>query len=178
MPWVCAARSRSPLLPNTMPGNRGRYDTDVTDLRAAARLTLDLVPGSYAICRLEPGDSLPPWVMQGAFFSVTRTPAELSAVCDVAGVPSGVKAEGPWSALAVRGPLDLDMTGVLAGLATPLAAAGISIFAVSTYDTDYILVRSHELDRAVHVLWEAGHNISKEGGASPAEPRTQNRNRT
>ena len=98
--------------------------------------------------------------MQGEFFSVTRTPAELSAVCDAAAVPSGVKAEGPWGVLAVRGPLDFDMTGVLAGLATPLATAAISMFAISTYDTDYVLVRSHDLDRAVHALEEAGHSVS------------------
>ena len=97
--------------------------------------------------------------MQGAFFSVTRTPAELSAVCDVAAVPPGVKSEGPWSVLAVRGPLDLNMTGVLAALAAPLATAGISIFAVSTYDTDYVLVRSHDLDRAIRTLREAGHDV-------------------
>jgi len=124
------------------------------------RLTLDPVAGSYAICRMSPGDSLPPWVVNGTFFSFTRTPTELSVVCDVASVPADVKAEGPWSALAVRGPLDLNMTGVLAGLATPLANAGISIFAVSTYDTDYVLVRSHDMDRAVRVLRAAGHNIS------------------
>ena len=126
-------------------------------------LTLDVIPGSFAICRLGPEDALPVWVTQGAFFSVTRTPAELSAVCDVAAVPPGVKAEGPWLALAVRGPLDFNITGVLAGLATPLASAGISIFAVSTYDTDYVLVRRHDIDQAVRVLREAGHNIS-EGG--------------
>ena len=74
-------------------------------------------------------------------------------------VPPGVKAEGPWSVLAVRGPLDLNTTGVLAGLATPLAAAGVSIFAVSTYDTDYVLVRNYDLDRAVRVLRDAGHHI-------------------
>jgi hypothetical protein len=130
------------------------------------RLTLDPVPGSYAICRLAPGDSVPPWVVGGAFFSVTRTPAELSVVCDVASVPAGVEAEAPWSALTVRGPMDLNITGVLAGLATPLAIAGISIFAVSTYDTDYVLVRSHDMDRAVRVLRAAGHNISEEAGAS------------
>ena len=124
------------------------------------RLTLDPVAGSYAICRMSPGDSLPPWVVNGTFFSVTRTPTALSVVCDVASVPSDVKADAPWSALAVRGPLDLNMTGVLAGLATPLANAGISIFAVSTYDTDYVLVRSHDMDRAVRVLRAAGHNIS------------------
>ena len=100
--------------------------------------------------------------MHGTFFSVTRTPAELSVVCDAASVPIGVKAEGPWSALAVRGPMDLNITGVLAGLATPLAVAGISIFAVSTYDTDYLLVRHHDMDRAVRVLRAAGHDISED----------------
>ena len=97
--------------------------------------------------------------MEGTFFSVTRTPAELSAVCDVAAVSPGVKSDGPWSVLAVRGPLDLNLIGVLAGLAMPLAVAGISIFAVSTYDTDYVLVRNHDLDRAVRVLRDAGHHI-------------------
>jgi hypothetical protein len=145
-----------------------RSDTDVTDY--GPRLTLDPVPGSYAICRLAPGDSLPPWAVHGAFFSVTRTPAELSVVCDVARVPSGVKAEGPWSVLAVRGPLDLNITGVLAGLATPLATAGISIFAVSTYDTDYLLVRDHDMARAVRVLREVGHDISEDIRTSPVPP--------
>jgi len=104
--------------------------------------------------------------MQGEFFSVTRTPAELSAVCDAAAVPSGVKAEAPWSMLAVRGPLDFNITGVLAGLATPLAAAGISIFAISTYDTDYVLVRNDDSDRAERALREAGHHISEGGRIS------------
>jgi len=98
--------------------------------------------------------------VNGTFFSVTRTPTELSVVCDVASVPSDVKADAPWSALAVRGPLNLNMTGVLAALATPLATAGISIFVVSTFDTDYVLVRSHDTDRAVRVLRAAGHDIS------------------
>jgi hypothetical protein len=133
-------------------------DADMTD--SAPRLTLDLVPGSYVICRLTPGEPLPPWAVQGAFFSVTRTPAELSIVCDAGAVPSGAVAEGPWSILAVEGPLDLNVTGVLAGLAAPLAGAGISIFAISTYDTDYVLVRSHDIERAVRALREAGHNVS------------------
>ena len=129
-------------------------------------MTLDPVPGSYAICRLAPGDPLPPWAVRGTFFSVTRTPAELSVVCGVAAVPSGVKADGPWSALAVRGPMDLNLTGVLAGLTSPLASAGISIFAVSTYDTDYLLVRQPDIERAVRVLRASGHNISEHAGTS------------
>jgi hypothetical protein len=125
-------------------------------------MTLDPIPGSYAICRLAPGDSVQPWAVSGAFFSVTRTPTELSVVCNAARVPSAIKADGPWLALAVRGPLDLNITGVLAGLATPLATAGISIFAVSTYDTDYVLVRANDMDRAVRVLREIGHKIAED----------------
>lgn len=104
--------------------------------------------------------------MQGEFFSFTRTPAELSAVCDAAAVPPGVKAEAPWAMLAVRGPLDFNMTGVLAGLAAPLAIAGISLFAISTYDTDYVLVRNDDLDGAVRALRQAGHTISERRATS------------
>ena len=133
----------------------------------SASLTLDLVPGSFAICRWAAGEPLPSWVMQGAFFSLTRTPGELSAVCDADAVPPGVVAEGPWSMLAVRGPLAFTLTGVLAGLATPLAAAGISIFALSTYDTDYVLVRYDHLERAVRALRQAGHTVEKHDVRDP-----------
>jgi hypothetical protein len=122
-------------------------------------VTLQQLHGSYAICRLSPGETLPPWVTQSRFFSITRTPAEFSIVCDVEAVPAGVKADAPWLVLAVRGPLDLSMTGVLSGLTTPLAAAGVSIFAVSTFDTDYLLVRQHDGDRARRVLRDAGHEV-------------------
>jgi len=94
--------------------------------------------------------------------SITRTPAELSIVCDASSVPAGVKAEGPFRAVVVRGPLDFSLTGVLASLAGPLASAGISIFAVATFDTDYILVRAHEIDRAMGVLRDAGHALAFE----------------
>jgi len=134
-----------------------------------ASLTLDLVPGSYAICRWAPGELLPSWVTQGEFSSVTRTPTELSAVCAVEAVPPGVRAEGPWSMLAVRGPLAFSLTGVLAGLAAPLAAAGISIFALSTYDTDYVLVRNGDIERAVRVLREAGHTVQERQDSRSAE---------
>lgn len=127
------------------------------------RVTLDRLSGSYAICRLDVGESLPQWALQGEFFSVTRSPTELSAVCATASVPAGVKSDGPWTVLAVRGPLNLSLTGVLAGLATPLAAAGISVFAVSTYDTDYLLIRDSDLERAVHVLRQAGHTVAADG---------------
>ena len=90
-------------------------------------------------------------------------------MCDAAAVPSGVKAEGPWGVLAVRGPLDFDMTGVLAGLATPLATAAISMFAISTYDTDYVLVREKNVERALHVL-HADPERQRIASGSPYEP--------
>lgn len=90
---------------------------------------------------------------------VSRTAEELSVVCPAARVPDGVRVEGPWQAIAVRGPLDFALTGVLASLAVPLADARISLFAVSTFDTDYILVRAADVAQAQAVLTAAGHRF-------------------
>jgi hypothetical protein len=122
-------------------------------------LDLDLMPGAYAICRWSADAALPDWAYQGGFVSVTRTPAELSAVCAFDAVPPGTVCEGPWRLLAVRGPLDFALTGVMASLATALADAAVSLFAISTYDTDYLLVRADNLDRAVEALRGAGHRV-------------------
>jgi hypothetical protein len=81
-------------------------------------------------------------------------------VCAFDAVPAGTMCEGPWRMLAVRGPLDFALTGVMASLATPLADAAISLFTISTYDTDYLLVRAGDLDRAVQALTRAGHRVS------------------
>jgi hypothetical protein len=104
---------------------------------------------------------LPAWATRGALWSVTRSGAELSIVCDASGVPPGVRARAPWRALMIQGPLALDLTGVLASVASPLAAAGVSLFAVSTYDTDYVLVPAADVERAVVVLQQAGHQIDE-----------------
>jgi hypothetical protein len=125
-------------------------------------LELDLVPGAYAVCRWAPGEALPDWVHQGAFVSVTRTPTELSVVSAFDAVPAGTVHEGPWRMLVVRGPLDFALTGVMASLASPLAAAAISIFTIATYDTDYLLVRAGDLERAIAALTSAGHRISRQ----------------
>jgi hypothetical protein len=100
----------------------------------------------------EPGD--------GALHAVVRTPGELTVVCDAARVPAGVPAERSWRALEVQGPLDLALTGVLAAIAAPLARADVAIFAVSTFDTDYVLVRGDRLDAAVAALRAAGHTVA------------------
>lgn len=124
------------------------------------KLALSVLPGSYAICRLEAGDALPAWVHGAAFYSVTRTAEELSVVCPASIVPPGTRCEPAWRCVKVVGPLDFALTGVLAALATPLAAAGVSVFAVSTFDTDYLLVRELQLDWALRTLRQAGHAVA------------------
>ena len=122
-------------------------------------LTLTVLTAPLAVCRLAPGEPLPAWALLGEFFSVTRTTDELSIVCPQALVPAQVQAERGWRALKVAGPLDFALTGILASLAGALAKAGISIFAISTYDTDYVLVKAETLERACDLLRAQGHQI-------------------
>src|SRR5512136_3488395 len=122
-------------------------------------LALSILPDAFAICRLDPAEDVPEWAMIGEFVSITHTSDELSIVCAVEHVPPDVKADREWRALRVEGPLDLAMTGVLAALASPLAEAQINLFAVSTFDTDYLLVKGYNLARACEVLRRAGHTV-------------------
>jgi len=124
-----------------------------------ANLTLSLLPDDYSICRLAPEADIPPWALAGDFFSITRTREELSLVCSQEVVPDGVQSEKGWRCIMVRGPLDFSITGILASLTTSLAEVGISIFAISTFDTDYLMVKADNLKRAVLKLKEAGHNV-------------------
>lgn len=123
------------------------------------KLTLSLLPDELAICRLPPAAPAPGWTSRGGFLSVTRTDEELSIVCAEAGVPKEVIADRGWRCFKVAGPLDLALTGVLASLANPLAEAKINIFAVSTFDTDYLLVKQENLDLAADVLTRSGHRV-------------------
>jgi uncharacterized protein len=124
-------------------------------------LALELVPGLHAVCRLDADACVPSWAGAGPFTSITRTDAELSIVCAQEGVPAGVRSERDWRCLRVRGPLGFGMTGVLASLAAPLASSGVSIFVVSTFDTDYLMVQQRDLDRALHALERAGHTVER-----------------
>jgi hypothetical protein len=121
-------------------------------------LTLIELPGRFAVCRLEPDTSIPEWAFRDVF-SITRTDEELSIVCHEEFVAAGTVCEGGWSGLKVQGPLDFGLTGVMASLVGPLAEAGISIFAISTYNTDYLLVKSARLQEAIEVLARAGHKM-------------------
>ena len=103
--------------------------------------TLSVLPETLAICRLNANEAIPAWAMNGEFVAITRTLDELSIVCAAENVVPDVKADRGWRVLKVAGPLDLTLTGVLASLAKPLAEAKINIFTVSTFDTDYLLVK-------------------------------------
>jgi len=124
-------------------------------------MNLTILSDTFAICRLGPAEDVPEWAMIGEFVSITHTSDELSIVCAEEHVPSDVKADREWRVLKVEGPLDLALTGVLAALANPLAEAQINIFAVSTFDTDYLLVKGYNLARACEVLRQAGHEIHR-----------------
>ncbi|MEP6691501.1 MAG: ACT domain-containing protein [Gemmatimonadaceae bacterium] len=124
------------------------------------RLTLLMEP--LAICRLAMNAALPDWTTGATtFLSMTRTHTELSIVADERAMPAGLDAARGYRALRVEGPLSLGLVGVFASLAAPLAAAGIPIFPVATYDTDYLLVRDSELEAAIEVLGDAGHLIAR-----------------
>lgn len=122
-------------------------------------LDLVLLSGLYAVCRMNPEADIPAWAAGGDFVSLTKTPQETSIVCSQGRVPTDVRNERDFRVLAVRGPLDFSLTGVLASMVGPLAEEGISVFAVSTFDTDYLLVREDALARAVEVLTRRGHHI-------------------
>jgi hypothetical protein len=122
-------------------------------------LNLSLLPERFAISRLAADAPIPDWATRGPFFSVTRTGDELSVVTELSCVPVGVQSQPGWRVLKVHGPFVLSEVGVLAALARPLTEAKISLFAVSTFDTDYLLVASETLSAAIATLERAGHTV-------------------
>lgn len=119
-------------------------------------LRLEAVEGEYAVCRLEPGAEVAEPAGAGGFWSVTRTAEETSVVCPAGEGPDGARVEGPFALLRVAGTLEFSLTGVLSELTAPLADAGVSVFAISTFDTDYLLVPSDILGLATEALRKAG----------------------
>lgn len=112
-----------------------------------------------AVVRLEQGEPLSQWAAGGELWAVVRVPGELTLVCETSRAPAGAQVEAGWVALALQGPFPFAVTGVLAAVATPLAAAGVSIFALSTFDTDVVLVKRAQLATAVLALENAGHTL-------------------
>ncbi len=123
-------------------------------------LALQVLRGTYTIYRLSPATSLPTEVLKSSFLSVTKTEEELSIVCDSSLMLDAETSESGWSCIKVLGPLDFALTGILARLSGILAEADISIFAVSTYDTDYILVKADKLSETVARLSDSGYTVS------------------
>jgi hypothetical protein len=127
------------------------------------RLAIDVRPGEYAVVRLPADAAVPAELLAPGqdFVSVTRTAGELSVICPAGHEPPGsTAAEDGWRLLSVRGPLEFTLTGIIAALASELAAAGVALFSMSTFDTDHILVRATDLDHAVKALRESGHEVA------------------
>lgn len=124
-------------------------------------LALDVADGEYAMARLPAGDAVPAGLLDAGsgLVSVTRTPGELSIVCPVTRVPDGAESEAGWRLLSVRGPMPFTLTGIIAALSSELAAAGVALFSLSTFDTDQVLVQQADLPRAVRALRAAGHEV-------------------
>ncbi|MBU3136070.1 ACT domain-containing protein [Clostridium gasigenes] len=116
------------------------------------KLTMKLLKEKYGVCRLDKANSIPNWAIEGEFYSITKTEDELSIVCLQESIPTDIKYEKDWKVLKVEGPLDFALVGILACISSLMASQGISIFAISTYDTDYILIKEKDIDNAIELL--------------------------
>ena len=120
---------------------------------------LSVLKDDFAVCRLNAFDGVPSWVLENPLSSVTRTAEELSIVCPMNTIPNEIQCEQEWKCLKIHGPLDLGEVGVISNLTSVLAKADISVFVLSTYETDYILVNKMNLDKAAKALTEKGHQL-------------------
>ena len=136
------------------------YKHATTD-KGGSDLVLRIRPleGLYGICRLDPTEPVPAWASRGEFSSISRSTAELSIVCVQRAIPDTVRCDRDWRVLEVEGPLDFALVGILADLSSALARADISLFAVSTFDTDYLAVHEADFAASVRALREAGHTV-------------------
>jgi hypothetical protein len=128
------------------------------------RLAIDIQPGEYAVAKLAADAPAPKGLLDhdpSVLVSVTRTPGELSIICPAALVPEGATADSGWRLLSVRGPLEFTLTGIIAAISNELAAAGVALFSVSTFDTDHVLVKTADLGRAAAALRESGHEVGE-----------------
>ena len=120
-------------------------------------------PGTYAIVRVAPDAPIPDWVAKGDFTSITRTADELSIVCPTENLPPDVQSSHRWICFKLEGPFPFSLTGVLLSFIQPLSENGIPIFAISTFDTDYVLVQEEWAGQAVEKLQNAGHELQQSG---------------
>jgi len=113
-----------------------------------------LLKETFGVCRLDPNQTLPHWALENkqTLLSITYSDEELSIVCPLSSIPESIQCEKAWNAIKIIGPLDCGLTGILSSLTVPLAENGISIFAISTYDTDYILIKEKDIITAKLIL--------------------------
>ena len=125
--------------------------------------TFSFLSGQFALIRLPPDSAIPHWALASTgFVSITRTTDELSLVCPSDLVPPGVVSDDGWCCLKLKGPFAFDQVGILSSFAVPLAQNSVSIFAISTFDTDYILLKEHQRAAAIETLRSAGHTLALE----------------
>ncbi len=134
-------------------------DQNITAQTSEHKLKLRLLEGCFGVCRLQPSQPIPEWALSSKLYSITKTLEELSVVCSLEIIPGDVACEGDWRMLKIEGPLDFSLVGILSAISTVLAKQEISIFAISTYDTDYILIKDHNTHKAVMALTKEGYEI-------------------
>ncbi len=154
------------------PGQAADEAAEPDQAKAPTGYTLQQFPEKMAVVRLPPGAEVPPWAESASLLSITATATETSVVCAGRDVPTKVVAQKGLTAFAVQGPLDFALVGVLASLLTPLAEAGISVFTISTYDTDWILVPMRDAEKATEAWRRHGHTVAV---AVPVKPTRKGR---
>lgn len=124
-----------------------------------AKLRLSLMKEYFGVARFTPSQLIPEWAYQSEFYSITKTSEELSIVCSLNHIPQDVTCERDWRILKIEGPLDFSMIGILSSISGILAKQKVSIFAISTYDTDYILVKDKDIEVSIQALVEENYEI-------------------
>ena len=140
-----------------------RRNSKITSKRGAEKMKLKILDLTFSIVKLSPTETIPSWATSCDVFSITRTNEELSILCPSECLPMNEElkeVENDWKCIKVEGVLDFSLTGILASLANPLAENKISIFAISTFNTDYLLIKSHALEKTRLVLENEGHSFS------------------
>ncbi len=132
----------------------------MTDLERSLLLFEDV----FAICRLDRDAPVPEWATRGHFFSVARTPDELSVVCPQTSVPKTNDCETGWRCLKIESPFEFDLSGMISSIAAPVAEADIDVFVVATQDSDYFMVRGRDLERTISMLSERGYRVELQRG--------------
>ncbi|MGD9412929.1 MAG: ACT domain-containing protein [Desulfobacterales bacterium] len=125
------------------------------------KLSLKILPDRMAVCRFDPTAALPDWIAEVGFYSITRTQDELTIVCPETYPAPGIRSEAGWRCFQVQGMLDFSEIGIIFSLTRPLAESGVSVFVISTFDTDYFMVKDNDLEKAIDALTAEGHRVLK-----------------